>query len=493
MALAFSQVSCREFLDIYTPLDEGSFWAQNLETERNYKVRAEILAEGRKCVVWAETGCGVTREKAKEIADEYDNIIRLRIVDAFGKKDFYADSRGKEYKEGSAGSKTHFNDILDYANWLVNRNDGKLTILLLDIKDGYKDGDASYVAGYFSPGNLLSTEDYSYSNVRDMIYIDTYPGLRGHNISQTYATLAHELQHLINFVTNYVLLNVRLMDTWIDEGLSAWAEYLYEGGNPVDKCEWFIKGGAKIDEDDPGTIATGNNFFVWGNHTVDTPAAILDDYATVYLFFRWLYLQAEAQNLDRDIFYKIITSPNVDYNAVTDVAKDISPEWASWDKLLGAWLAANSNPKNNNYGYKNDPYLRDKIKVKPVTETSISLYPGEGVYSSLNNRPFTPVQGGDNIRYAGLRSENTSTVIIGGHFQQYNGSTLLTFNAGTSYDDNNPARDREEGELTGRSSILPKMLTDEMQAVEFKGPYVIDARDVLGRNRDKYPFLSPGR
>jgi uncharacterized lipoprotein YmbA len=492
IVLAFSLASCDDGTDSFAELasfyaqtrKNGSFYAQNLKTGKYYTVNAVLLAEGEKCVVWAETSSRVTQAQAKEIADEYDYNIRSKIVNAFGKKNFYTDINGQEYKDDSTGQKFFFPDILYYANELAGGRDKKLTILLLDIKDSYDVvRNPSYVAGYFasvnfwSKGRLPPPNSNHYSNGRDMIYIDTNPGLRNNNIRKSYSTLAHELQHLINFVTSVLVNRDSAMDTWIDEGLSAWAEYLY-GGNAVDKCEWFVK-------DEAGTIAKGNNFFVWGNHE-DVPMAILDDYATVYLFFRWLYLQAEAKNLHQDIFYKIITSQNYDYRAVTDVAKGINPAWNSWEELLGAWLAANYNPKNDNYGYKNDTYLRDNIKVKPVAGTSsIQLYPGEGVYSKINN-PFTPGAGGTNIRYAGLSSDNTSTVSISGPSQTYTGNTLLTFNAGT-----NKAGTAENGQLTGVSSIVPKMLSDEIQAVEFKGPYVIDARDVLGRGRDKDPFLLP--
>jgi hypothetical protein len=489
IVLAFFPVSC-DFFDLFedelATLKEGEFYAQNLKTGKYYKVDAERLAEGNDCVVWAENGSGVTKATAEAVADEYDYVIRRRIVDAFGKKNFYVNASGNEVNANFQGAKRPFNDILDYANWLAGRNDGKLTILLLDIKDTYdKDKNLSFVAGYFASVNFLAGKNKigdttHYGNGRDMIYIDTDPGLQK-NPESTYATFAHELQHLINFVTTVLLNRSSTMDTWIDEGLSTWAEYLY-GGNDVDRCDWFIN-------DEAGTIAKGNNFFVWGNHT-ENPRSILDEYATVYLFFRWLSLHAAAQTPPQNnIYYQIITSPHYDYRAVTDVAKGIKTEWKDWDKLLGAWLAANYNPKNNNYGYKGDDYLMNNIKVYPLTVSSILLYSGEGVYSNLDNSFFTPDSGGTgtNVRYAGLRSDVTSTVSISGHSQSYTGNTLLTFNAGTNTKPNGP----ERGQLTGRSSVLPRSLTGETKTVEFKGPYVIDARDVLGRNRDKDPFPLP--
>jgi hypothetical protein len=496
VVLAFFQASCDDFFDLFSGdglayLNEGEFYAQNLKTNKYYKVKAELLAGGPNCAVWVENGSGVNRAQAKAMADEYENNIRPMIVGAFGKKNFYASTaNGREVNANSQDAKP-FNDILDYANWWADGTDKKLTILLLDIKDGYdKVKNPSFVAGYFVPINFWpqgKIPGYDvYANGRDMIYIDTNPGFRDDNVKQTYSTLAHELQHLINFVTNFFLpAEGSLMDTWIDEGLSAWAEYLYEGGNLVDKCDWFV-------EDKAGTIAKGNNFFVWGNHE-DVTLSILDEYSTVYLFFRWLYLQAD-ENLQKDIFYKIITSPKFNHAAVTDVAKEINPEWASWEKLLGAWLAANYNPKNTNYGYKGDDYLKEKIKVKTVTGTSISLYPGEGVYSSILNNSFTPTgQWGNNIRYSGLSSANTSTAGVSGDSKPYTGNILLTFNARSDYvyDEKYPATGMEQGRLTGLSSTLPRSVTGETETVEFKGPYVLDARDVLGRNRDKNLFTLP--
>jgi hypothetical protein len=498
IVLAFFQVSCGDLLEILTgddldSLKEGEFYAQNLKTGKYYKVKAEPLAEGNDCVVWVEEGSGVSQAQAEEIASEYDNIIRPKVVNTFGKKNFYVNASGNEVNADFQGAKRPFKDILDYANWLAGRNDGKLTILLLDIKDTYKGEGTAYVAGYFASVNFLAGKNIinktaHYANGRDMIYIDTNPGLQKAQ-KAAYTTFAHELQHLVNFVTTILLNRSSTMDTWIDEGLSAWAEYLYQEKNPVDKCEWFIRDGA-------GTIAKGNNFFVWDNHE-DEPLAILDEYATVYLFFRWLYLQGAAQTPPlEDLFYKIITSPEFNQDAVTDVAKNINPEWDSWEKLLGAWLAANYNPRNTHYGYKGDPDLmamRDEIPVKTLTGPSIWLYPGEGVYSGLDNSPFRPEAGGTNIRYAGLLSDPASAVIISEHSQSYTGNTLLTFNAGTRYDKDRPAGSRETGRLTDRSSILPRSLAGETKAFEFKGPYIIDARDVLGRNRDKDLFLSlPG-
>ena len=477
MALFFVILaSCDLFLNLkedddFDTLKEGYFYAQNLTNRSFYKVEGEKLWEGEKCVIWAEKGSGITRSAAQSIAHEYDDKIRRLIVDKFSKKDF------TEYYEGVT---YHFDDMLDYANWLVDGNDGKLTILLLDIQDGFepKNDNYSYVAGYFYAGDFypkgkINNGNY-YSNSRDMIYVDTYPGLT--QPKQAFATFAHELQHLVNFVT-YVQLEEKegYTDTWVNEGLSAYAEYLYLGEHPEDKCEWLSN------IHNQNTIAKGNNFFVWDNYR-SNPLAILDDYATVYLFFFWMYLQADT-GLQSSMFYDIITSNYPDYRAVIDVAKKINPAWDNWADLLRTWLAANYYPKNTVYGYKGDA-LEEIIKINPiyVAGNKISLYPGEGVYSKINT-PYS-VANADNIRYAGLAANATTDVNVS---SPYSG-TLLTFNANT-----NNSAGRETGSLTGVSTsiTISRTAAENTRSEKWTRPYVIDAQDMLGRDQERLKARLP--
>ena len=477
--LVFSLTSCTGIFDINQnltglgPLGENQFYAINFETNRFYIVDAEKLAVGETVVIWAEIGSGVTPEMAEEIAYEFDNIIRPKVVDAFSMRDFPVD-----YLNNGAVSRREFSDILEFANWLAGGDDGKLTILLLDIQDGFEGG--AYVAGYFFSGDFLEQGRIPgggtprYSNGRDMIYVDTNPGLQPHLWKQTMATLAHELQHLINFATSTLVRRtagggMRHMDTWIDEGLSLWTEFLYfdHFGYRAGRCRWFI-------EDPAGTIARGNNFFVWGNNT-GNPLSILDEYATAYLFFRWLYLQAANRGMGSEIFFRIITSPYHDYRAVTSVAREINEDWGYWENLLRTWLAANSFPGNPHFGYIGDSHLISNLRITPLQFVQMDLLPGEGVYSVLHNDFVPPSGSGRNIRYAGLSWLHEIDTSL-----PYAGEMLLTFNA-------NPSRIgmRERGFLTGLpAASASRVLSDGVQTDVFKGPHVIDARDIWGRNQD---------
>ena len=430
-----------------------TFWAQDLKKGSFYKLKAKMLYAGAHCEVWAETGSGVTKAMAENIAHEYDNKIRPRVVDVFSAKNFNV--------KDDNGSTHHFADTLDFANALTGRDNKKLTVLLLDIRDGFQnEATDPYVAGYFYSGDFLPKKGQNiinnniyYSNVRDMIYVDTNPGLRNESTqAQVYSTFAHELQHLVNFVTTVLIDrkddngNPVSMDIWVNEGLSAYAEYLYLDKNPRDKCAWLI--------DDRNTIYTGNNFFVWDNYK-DISTAILDDYATVYLFFRWLHLRNSGSK--PGIFFDIVNSKYYDYRAVTSVVG------GNWETLLKAWLTANYNPQS---GYAGDAELQQIIEIDPIyiQGNKKSLFPGEGVYSVSNGSSHTST---GNIRYAELTG-NTRSV-------------RLTFNANP---DNKAGV--ELGSLTGVSASVasPTAAGNARQAGKWNGPYVIDAQDMLGRNQD---------
>ncbi|MDR2478993.1 MAG: hypothetical protein LBD48_06750 [Treponema sp.] len=481
-AAAFALASC-DILDIFSDTDlkppdnslnnnlpEGQFYAQNLGTQQFYIVNAAKLTEGSKCEIWAEKNSGVSQSTAASIANEYDTNIYQKIVDAFSIRNF-----DFSYTESGIGKTEHFSDMMEFADWLTDEN-GKLTILLLDIKDGYKKPTDAYTAGYFFGGNLYDKgpvqDEYGsilfYSNGKDMMYVDTYPGRPGSQDSN--ATFAHELQHLINFATTLALQRNSLMDTWIDEGLSSQAEFLYLNNNPPDRLEWFNK-------DSNNTISKGNNFFVWGNYTGNS---ILDEYATVYLFFHWLYLQ---NNKNSSLFLNITRGNYTDYRAVTSVATGINSGWNSWDTLLRTWMAANYAPTNTSYGYKGDTELQGiQIKTTSGAGNKIALYPGEGVYSQITSLYKTlPASGsGGSIRYATLTGSGQPVPVTSGTLT---GNALLTYNISTS-----TTGSTEIGHLTGASGTA-SMTSSSGRSLTGSSPAALDARDILGRNNAKPPHF----
>jgi len=426
------------------------FWAQNIATGSFYQIDADLMAESKNCKVWVERGSGVSDATASSMAKAYEDNILPKMLKTYG-------INANIVYEGEVVA----TNTMELADWLGDK-DGKLCILLLDIKDEYNPGvNDSYVGGYFWGENFRNL--VKYSNLCDMIYIDTYPGKPGTMESNT--TFAHEMQHMMNFVTSQ-LTRESLMDLWVDEGLSQSAEWLISGSHPEVRWAWY-------NQDPSGLIKKGNNFFIWGNREKENQYAILDDYSTAYLFFQWLRLQAGTS----DIYYDIITSNNYDYKAVTSAANKYitGGNYSDWSTLLKAWLAANYiNAPSGPYGYKNDGTLKNiRARTMPAGVNNISLAPGEGVYSTTNN--FGIPSNKQSIRYAGLnKTSNTLSDTA-----TFSGGALLTYNANT-----NNKGGAESGITTGVASYdaADNGSSRSVVGIKLSGPFAIGAGDMLKRS-----------
>jgi hypothetical protein len=447
----------------------GKFWAQNISDNSSYRVDAELLVENDFCYVWAEKGSGVTEQIAQKVADAYKNDIYYQMMHFFGYMISLTDN-GKIVAELNT---------IRFANYLATGNSkgGKLTILLLDIKDDYQKGvNDSYVAGYFWAGNFFKNGSQALqgrsSNECDMIYVDTFPGIPGSRESNE--TLAHELQHLMNFVSSYVSRvkdnTLYAMDLWIDEGLSTAAEWVYWGEHSAKRL-------ANYNDDISGLIAKGNNFFVWGNREKENQYAVLDDYSTAYLFFQWLRLHS-----NESVYKKISVSEYYDYRAVIDAFNDTDLfGYSDWSLMLEDWLAANYfRNLSDRYGYKNDTVLisikRHYAPGSAGDSPSISLFPGEGVYSNVDGSFSIPTAAGTgNIKYARLTgSAPTSSGSI-------SSGALLTYNANTD----NISGAAENGKITGKtpppSTNIVLAPSGSRSIVASMGPFPIGAGDMLRR------------
>jgi hypothetical protein len=381
--------------------DYKTFWAQDIEGNW-YTVEAVKQVEGTHCIIYTDILETVENADITDIITEYDTGItgiHDKITGAFG-------------------------DVYDMES--SGFGNGKVILLLLDIKDGYT-GLGGYVAGYFDPTHMYDPGTYATSNKADMLFIDIYPGLS--HMSSLYATIAHELQHLINF-SQTTLKSKPRKDLWIDEGLSTAAEYIYDQDDKIDRIAYF---------NTSHTIPYGNNFFVWEGFWEQEYGDVLADYTTAYLFFRWLGIHASNGT---GIYKDIIDNPDPyydygDYRSVTQAAaaRNINPPGpgSDWEKLLGAWMLANYYKSSTGfYGYKGD------TKIAAITVTRFTctdhagwyFSPGEGIFSLQGS--FYNASAGPYICYRGL-DEPTAPPSFSPVYP-YSGTTLLTFNANTNKD-----------------------------------------------------------
>jgi hypothetical protein len=330
----------------------------------------------------------------------------------------------------------------------------------MDIIDGFTGG--GYVAGYFDATHMYTTR---YSNKAAMLFMDVSPGSPS-NTKEFCTVIAHELQHLINFSIG----KGNSKNIWINEGLSLAAEYIY-GGDQNARINYFNGQYGNT------TIPYGNNFFVWDGYWEQQYGDVLADYATAYLFFRWLGIQAG----NTTIYKEIVESPHADYRAVTGPALQIHQEFLNWETLLGAWMLANYyNQTDGFYGYKGKiPKLT--VSDLRVVGSQYPLSPGEGVFSSNPSGSELPYSSEGNIYYIGLPEGNFSSLpgsLLGSG--PYTGEKLLTFNGNTNEKGNNEygyvvaSRSSGSGE-TGRNTVVNRNVPGPIAVPP--GKYPVSFRD----------------
>jgi hypothetical protein len=366
--------------------DYKIFSATDFKENERYELYAVKLSENDVCIVYKDYWqASVKAQDAESIAKEYKDKIYPKVSGVFG-------------------------EPLD-----VDENK-KLIIILLDIIDGM--GTNSFVAGYFDSANMYLKTDYAYSNEAEILYMDVQEGKVGS--SDFYATIAHEFQHLLRFSDTARRKDkgekINWTETWLDEGLSTAAEYIYLEEHPKDYPAYY-------NSDPYGAIARGNTFYYWDNKDYA-------EYVTVYLFFQWLRIQAGGNGDGYAIYRKICETSLGNYRGVVNAAQLlIGGDINSWDTLLSSWFLANyMNTPNKNtalglYGYNGEL----KLTAHPVSGTSlVTLRPGEGVYSKINGS-FTPSDSGKNIKYIGA-SEGSEPNGTAPFKQNY----LLTFNGNSN-------------------------------------------------------------
>jgi hypothetical protein len=197
--------------------DQHVFWTYNFVSESFDTTRAELRAIGAMSYVWVAVSELTSSPEPHVTQAEVDSILSAL------EERTPAASRNPSKGILELAREYYGNPPNVDGNFVKGGGDGKTHFLIYDIKDGWN-GSGAFYAGYFyrvdvDPG----TSSVAFSNRRDMLYIDSYPGiyLNGtRNPQRPLSTLAHEFQHLIHW--NY--------DPWeisfFNEGLSEYAEYL---------------------------------------------------------------------------------------------------------------------------------------------------------------------------------------------------------------------------------------------------------------------------
>ena len=217
--------------------------------------------------------------------------------------------------------------------------DPRVFILLLDIPG------ESYV-GYFDSG-VATIELPEFR--RDMLFLDTV-FLTG----QPYlarGTLAHEFQHLIHWGKDDD------EDTWVDEGLSGYAEE--------------VAGYPEADADAaPAFLRTPGVGLLWPGSTIDAQAY---NYGGTYLFLSYL-----AQRQGKDFIRQLVAQPG---NGTFGVDETYKSQGLGGDFLeaWGGWVVGNYATADPRYGYA-------ALKGRRARTTALRDLPIEEIEGQVSGR-----------------------------------------------------------------------------------------------------------
>lgn len=282
----------------------------------------KVVAKGEHCYIWTPTSTdpnvhpldSIDPDYAQMAADEFDSKFPL-MQSSFG-----------EHTNGMQG-------------------DGRLSILYYNIDDGWTLGQG-YIGGYFTPLDL-------YLNGLPILNIDTYPGVHYVNadgeeikrISDSYGTMVHEYQHLINFSE----LNIN-SDTWMNECWSAAAEEIcYPGSSVISRIQSWTNYFYRENDDwltppaefpyvSSYSLHNGFSMYDWNNDLEMSDLLVL--YAQVSLFAQYIFTQ-HGNGTYRQINQYLKNGSSFDQAFQSAVGQSLSEFTGNFRAALSANTAAN--------------------------------------------------------------------------------------------------------------------------------------------------------
>lgn len=302
------------------------FFVYNFVSNSYYTVNAILEAKGGLTEIWVD--------QAEINNGHVDNSAVASIEDALENQ---TPQGSKDPNEGIVNLEENYFGTPPNSG----ASNGYVDFLITDIKDDWdpSKGNTSYIAGFFLSNDQPdpATHQYSYgSNKRDMLYIDSYPGIYyegTRNPSAPLPTLAHEFQHLIHW--HYDPNEV----TFLNEGCSTNAEVVC--GYPMRSPSLYFQN-------------TDVSLFTW---RASTDPIVLADYSRATIFMRYLFEQFG------DTFAKdFVQSPAEGISGINSTLSEVG-SGLQFNQVFQNWVIANAlndTTTGQQYGY------RYPISVRPT-------------------------------------------------------------------------------------------------------------------------------
>ena len=190
-----------------------TFWVYNFTNNLFDWIPAELMATGSLTHIWVALGEPHDLHVDAPTLNELLQALEMKTT-----------QHSRDSTKGIVAlDREFFGDPPNVnSSFVKGAGDGKTHFLVCDIKDGWTpETGGGYVAGFFFDVDVDGSS--LFSNRRDMLYIDSSPGIffnGTRNFEQSLNTLAHEFQHLIHW--NYDPGEI----SFFNEGLSEYASYV---------------------------------------------------------------------------------------------------------------------------------------------------------------------------------------------------------------------------------------------------------------------------
>lgn len=273
---------------------------------------AELKIIGEHCRIWYVAKNEIFKNKTE---DEIKGILQ-KIADIFER--IYLK---ETYIFGSNIPKIQYDNIIN-----INE-DTKIEIIVYDLFGDYEitKQNQGGTFGYFAPGNFYKSGNTL--NKCQCLYIDSY-FLEVAEENQ-YFTLAHEFQHLLNYV-NKKLNNNEESDTWFNEMMSMVCEdimqsqlQLEDEASPKNRLNCFNE-------------AYNLGFTDWSND--------LYSYANAYAFGAYL-----LRNYGIDFIRELAHNQYVDEEAITQALIKTGAKEKSFNEAFALFYNVVLNPEKSDY------------------------------------------------------------------------------------------------------------------------------------------------
>ncbi|HNX74164.1 MAG TPA: hypothetical protein PLM07_02640 [Candidatus Rifleibacterium sp.] len=345
VAMADGQTSIRNVRRVAVPKKLGqkeTFWVNNIAAGKFEQITATLRAIGKYCHVYLEDGRETPQAAIQKVQKQFDAQIYPVNTACFGPEN---------------------NPGLD--------GDPKVSLLMLDIQDGYTNPNDGYVAGYFFAGDQMRQADFeSYSKVksneREILYLDTYPS--DPNAADYLEIVAHEFQHMIHNNLD------RDEVTWVNEGCSQIAPVF---------CGFAPPGHYKLLKEDPDRSL--NNWAKWNP---------MPDYGQVYLWNQFIVDHCLPDATSRAAFFKaLVSSKKKSIGGYIDAMKTINRSFS--DTFTEFTIANRVNDKRlaqGRYAYRQSVLQKFKlppskhINTFPVkVSDSVYVWGSDSIFADIAN------------------------------------------------------------------------------------------------------------